>query len=396
MLSHGTVALLRWYAAYWETYPEHTVVDSSFLRSLIRLRCEGMDRDTVAITLQLAEELDKPEDKEAIAGLVGKLYELDLSGKAGAIIHAYNNGNEVDLAFLLQQAATTTRRNMIDGVEAKWCRTSLADLLAHEADEGGLQFTAMRPLAMSIKGLQPGDNIAIAAPTDKGKTSLLCRFASDWQVQARTMFKDRPLLYLVNEGTADRIKLRLAQTALGVDRVTLNTLVASGEADARIAELWGSEDLMRVVNIHGKSLPQVINMVGQHNPYMVISDMTGRIRAASNKGGAANDIGQLEEVWNCLREEAVVQNYVHCGVVQVSYEGMDMLYPPLSAMQNSKTGIQTTLDLCVMMGALNNPMHQFLRGIATPKNKLARQGVASLIQFEAMFNPPINQWKECT
>lgn len=89
----------------------------------------------------------------------------------------------------------------------------------------------------------------------------------------------------------------------------------------------------------------------------------------------------------------MIQQYAHMGTVQVSAEGFDMLYPPISALQNSKTGIQTTLDMCIMMGALVNPTAQFLRGISTPKNKLARSGANSLVQFEAVFNPNDNTWR---
>jgi hypothetical protein len=78
--------------------------------------------------------------------------------------------------------------------------------------------------------------------------------------------------------------------------------------------------------------------------------------------------------------------------VQVSAEGFNQLYPPVSALQNSKTGIQTTLDLILMMGALTNPDSRELRGLSTPKNKLARSGQKSLQMFQAHFDAGVNQW----
>lgn len=104
-------------------------------------------------------------------------------------------------------------------------------------------------------------------------------------------------------------------------------------------------------------------------------------------------MAQLEEAWNTMRELAAMQDFIHIGTTQVSSEGMDMLFPPLSAMQNSKVGIQTTLDLCIMMGALNNPEVQNLRGISTPKNKLARTGCSSTNQLEVYFTPEENKWE---
>ena len=146
------------------------------------------------------------------------------------------------------------------------------------------------------------------------------------------------------------------------------------------------------MNVHGQSIAQIARIIEAHKPYCVITDMTGRIRATGNTAGM-NDISQLEAVWNSMREMAAIYDFLHIGTVQVSAEGFDMLYPPLSAMQNSKTGIQTTLDLCIMMGALVNPTAQFLRGISTPKNKLARSGANGLVQFEAVFNPNDNTWR---
>jgi hypothetical protein len=60
-------------------------------------------------------------------------------------------------------------------------------------------------------------------------------------------------------------------------------------------------------------------------------------------------------------------------------------------MQNSKTGIQTTLDMCLMMGAITNMPN--VRGISTPKNKLARSGCKAENQIQTVFDPQLNTWE---
>lgn len=95
-----------------------------------------------------------------------------------------------------------------------------------------------------------------------------------------------------------------------------------------------------------------------------------------------------------MREMAAIYDFLHIGTVQVSAEGFDMMFPPLSAMQNSKTGIQTTLDLAIFMGAVNAENMDFIRGISTPKNKCASTGVKGKNQFEVLFDPEINLWSE--
>ena len=73
---------------------------------------------------------------------------------------------------------------------------------------------------------------------------------------------------------------------------------------------------------------------------------------------------------------------------------MDTLYPPLTAVQNSKVGIQTTWDLAIFIGALQTvtPETELLRGISTPKNKLSRSGKRSLLKTETYFQPEKNIW----
>lgn len=226
-------------------------------------------------------------------------------------------------------------------------------------------------------------------------TSLLCELAVSFAKQAHTVYPEQPLLYLLNEGTAEGITPRVYQTALHCCNQELLKAARSGTLREQYAAIVGRWDAIRLVNIHGMRLSQVSRIIEAHHPYMVITDMTGRITANSNHTGGGNDIGQLEEVWNCMRELAAIQQFIHMGTVQVSAEGFDMLFPPLSAMQNSKTGIQTTLDLCLMMGRLNPQTAsnmEMVRGISTPKNKLARSGCKSTNQLQVVFDAGTNTW----
>jgi hypothetical protein len=159
-------------------------------------------------------------------------------------------------------------------------------------------------------------------------------------------------------------------------------------------KIVGKRDAIRLVNIHGMNVSQVAKIIEAHKPYMVITDMTGRIRANGNSKGM-NELQELEEVWNSMRELSAMLKFIHIGTIQVSAEGMDQLYPPLTAMQWSKVGIQTTLDLCIMVGAHQNPEQglEDLRGISTPKNKLSRSGKRAENKFEVVFNPELNQWR---
>lgn len=392
MVSPQTVGMMQWFRAYWAAFPERDQLDPDELVSLIRLRTKGTDTEQVALTVALAERLKKPVDEDAIRSISSTLHELDFAGRAGALLTQYNDGQDVDLTYDLLMLAKEVRRSITDGDKPSWEDGDILSYLEADADEGGILLSYIKELGQNIKGLQPGDNIAVVAPTDKGKTSKLCRIAVCCAEQAKTLYPGRPLLYLVNEGTARKIVNRLYQTATGLNRRDMIEAARQGKLEQMYCDVVGARDAIRVVSIHGKNMAQVARIIEQHQPYAVITDMTGRIRSMSNKGGGANDIGQLEEVWDGMRELAAIYEFFHVGTVQVSAEGFNMLFPPLSAMQNSKTGIQTTLDLCIMMGALQSPEYAGIRGISTPKNKLARSGAESALQFQVGFEPEKNVW----
>lgn len=394
MLSPDSTNMLAWFALYFNTYPDAERVEVDQLQALIKLRADpSAGGDAIAITQHLASTLNVEPPPDAIAGISNTLRERDLSGKAGAILAKFNRGEEVDLAYELKALALDAKREMQAGGLASWADGSIADYLREDADEGGLMIDIFGPAFTNcIKGLRPGHNIAVVAPTDKGKTSILCALAGTWGKQRKAAFQEdeRPILMLINEGQAERITPRLWQTVLGCTREQLYAWSNDGTLESRYEAAIGGRKAIILKNIHGKNVSHVEQIIEHFNPYVVFTDMTGRVRAVSNRGGAANDIQQLEEVWNGMRELGAIHDFLHVGTVQVSAEGFNMLFPPLSAMQNAKVGIQTTLDMCLMMGALDNLPG--VRGISTPKNKLARAGMKGENQIQTVFDPQLNTW----
>ncbi|APU03160.1 DNA helicase [Ralstonia phage phiAp1] len=393
MLSPDTTNILAWFSLYFSTYEEDERVEVDKLSTLISLRADPTAApESVAILRAMVSKLAVEPDIDAVRGVQNTLTELDLSGRAQALLAKFQAGEEVELAYELRSLANNSVRDKQDGGVAGWADGDIAEYLREDADDGGLMIDIFGPALNTLKGLREGHNVAVVAPTDKGKTSMLCKLNASFAKQRREAFiKDRrPILYLINEGTAERITTRQWQSVLEVTREQMYAMSNAGTLEAAYAEAIGGRDAIRLKNIHGKNVAQVEQIIEHHNPAVVITDMTGRIRAVSNRGGAANDIGQLEEVWNGMRELAAIHHFLHIGTIQVSAEGFEMLFPPLSAMQNSKTGIQTTLDLCLMMGAISS-MHD-LRGISTPKNKLAKAGHNGLNQIQTTFNAALNTW----
>lgn len=78
----------------------------------------------------------------------------------------------------------------------------------------------------------------------------------------------------------------------------------------------------------------------------------------------------LELFWQGMRELAVKYDLISIGTAQISFEGRNLLYPPQSAIKDSKTAVQGAVDLMLFLGKLNDPEYANIRGVSLPKNKL--------------------------
>lgn len=393
MLDDSTGSMLKWMGLYFKEHPDHLMIEPSALMTLMRLRGK-LGEDQTRVMEAICERLAQPLDQTVLDSTVQTLEELRLSGESAAIIQRYNDGEEIDLAFELAQLTRRTMERVQRQSGAKWADEDPLVYLMEDADDSGLQWEWLPMMHATMKGLRVGDNIGTAAPTNAGKSSFFCRGAVEFahQVYRDNLFPGRPLLYLVNEGTDKRITNRLFQSAVRKSFPETLRMAQQGALLPAFCDYVGRRDAIRVANIHGMNTAQISRIIDAHEPWMVITDMTGRIRANGNAGGM-NDVSQVEDVWNTMREFAAIQEFIHWGSVQVSAEGFDMLYPPISALQNSKTGIQTTLDMLIMIGMVRNQEAlKMVRGLSTPKSKFARAGHDDEQKFEVVFNKHENMW----
>lgn len=409
----NTRAFLGYFKVYYKSYPEHERIDISTLSSLIRLK-GNLNKEQLALADMLLKQLREPIAEDIRSITLNSLEERRLSAEAEMLVKRFNDGEEIDIIHEMRKLVQQTEV-AVDFHHASWCDTDVGELIDADADDSGyvLDFLPTE-LYLSIKGINEGNNVGVAAPTDKGKTSFLVKLAVSFAKQRRKFMEQwakdvldpekwtqrlqdknrfRPVLYLVNEGVAEVITPRVYQTALEINRKELYERRRSGTITDDYIAVMGRRDAIRVRNIHGLSVAQVAKIIEAHDPFLVITDMTGRVRA-NGGGNGSNDIAQLEEVWNDFRMLSAMMDFIHVGTAQISAEGFDQLFPPISALQNSKTGIQTTLDLALWIGAYANPTpeNSLMRGIGTPKNKLPKSGAKSSNQVTTFFDPETNNW----
>lgn len=387
MLTAETSVMLQWFNLYFATFPERKHIVHDELESLVRLRSTGASAESLAITLHMVNELRKPVPEASLSGILAQLQELDLSGRVGAVLAKYNNGEEVDLAFELRQMADSTLRSIGQSTPDTYCDTPIEVLLNEVSNDAGIKFRRIAVLRESLTGLQGGASIAVAARPDKGKTSFIADVLTDWVPQCVEFFGgNRPILWLCNEGSSKRIVPRIYQAALAKD---LNEIVAMSNAGTLVpayeAALNAPKDHIRVKDAHGMSLAQIEQVVESMNPCVVVFDMIANVRLGKSVVGG-NKADEVEQLWQGVREMAVLKDFIALSTVQISAEGDNQLYPMYSALKDSKTAVQGATDVIIMIGSLNNPDAQALRGISTPKNKFAMPGKQSYVQAEVYFD----------
>lgn len=386
MLADSTGTMLQWFRLYFDTFPEHKAVNHDELASLVKLRSGG-DAESTALTLHLVDQLRKPINEDSLNGIVGQLEELSLSGKAGAILARFNNGEEVNLAFEMKQLADSTLRSIGQSTPDTYVDTPIGELLAAVDNDSGIKFRRIQVLRDNLIGLQGGASIAIGARPDKGKTSLLADIITDFAPQCVQFFgANRPILWLVNEGDGKRIKPRVYQAALGMDLDEIIALSNAGTLETAFEAAIGTDkDYIKIKNAHGMSMAQIEQVIEAMNPCVVIYDMMANVRLGKSTAGG-NKADEVEQLWQTGREMAVNHDHILLGTIQISVDGDNMLYPSYTCLKDSKTAVQGATDVILQLGSLNSPDAQALRGISTPKNKFAKPGKQSYVQSEIYFD----------
>ena len=383
MVGQETVALLGWFGAYWNTYPEHEYIATDALQALFNTRASTCTPEQIAMMRALIGRLDEPVDADVVKGITAQLYERDFAGRAAALLNKYDAGEEVDITFELNRMASENMRRLSAGTPASYIDDPIEDILADYNTDRGLKLPTQL-LHDHVGGLLGGDTVLVSARVDKGKTSLVAACLTHFAPQLKGLGWDgRPMLWLNNEGSGRRIIPRIYQSALGKTFTEVCSMSNEGTLrEAYKQAMCGQE--VKVKDMHGANLAEVERVIEEMNPCVVVFDMLANFRVPGGAGG--NKAEMIETLGQEVREMAVRHDFVALETAQVSIEGDDQLYPPYGAIKDSKTALQGAVDVMLMMGALNNPMMDELRGFSTPKNKRHMAGKPSFAQGEVYFD----------
>lgn len=392
MLGQEAGLMLGWFRLYFEHYAEHQFIDVDALDTLIKLRATSYTTDQMTLMKNLVSQLRRPMDDSTINGVVGMLHEMDLAGRVAALVARHEAGEDVNLIYEMKKLTQEAAESLKKSAPTEWIDEDVVDILKDEAGDVGIKLPT-DILGRNVKGMLGGASVAVAARPDKGKTSLMAKIATFCGAQIPLHFDDdRPVLWLNNEGKGRRIIPRVYQAALDCTVDDLYEYSNQGVLVPKFtAAMAGRKDRIRIKDMHGSNLAQIEQVIEAMNPCIVITDMLANFKLPGSSGNVVQDI---EQKWQEMREMAVRHDFIHFGTVQISTEGGNMLFPPYSALKDSKTGIQGATDIILMMGSLDSAGQQVLRGLSTPKNKFAMPGQKSHVEGQVAFDAARCQFRE--
>lgn len=377
LVSGDTVGILKWYGAFFKAFPDKDNVECEAFTEFIRLRLSKMP-DKMELMLALWKEINgRPKYCLSPGELEALIEDIWLAGKAGMIAAQYQAGEEIDLKAELTAALNEHNSG---GSDDAFDNTSIADILNEFSEEGGFTFKFCGMLRDSLYPVTPGNLIMVAARVNQGKSSLLCRILADWSQQVEKVYGcKRPIMYLNNESAVSRIKGRMYQAALQATIPELQNMGDEEELDRKF-RLATNDCEFLFKDIHGWDVSKVESLVKQYEPGILLIDMPANLKLP---GKFHNTVDAVEHIWQSMREWAVLYNTVVIGTAQISIEGDDILFPPLSAVKDSKGAVQGALDLQINMGYVSSMPG--LRGLGVVKSKRIRPGVG-VMQAEVWFN----------
>lgn len=351
------------------------------------------DEDARDLILVLADKLVKPVSEEMIPALTNNYLQQAMKMKLMDAIEKHNDpDNEIDMLDLVDQVRDDFKDKLERTTKSPIEDTSIDDLYAVEENNVGFKWR-LPELGMCMRPLRPSDSIIWAARPDRGKTTTVASEVSYMIPQMDQVYpgQNKTFIWFNNEGDSRAIRRRLYQAALGVTGSQMLEYHRDGTLLPRLHEAFGGKEMfdrILVMSIHGYSSSQVLRLIKEHNPGLIVFDMVDNIRfnGLSTNGGTRTD-QMLEEMYRWVRDHANIDDYAAISTSQISGDGEDDAYPNMSMLKDSKTGKQGACEAIVMWGEKNSmPNARFLN---TPKNKLCLEGMPMNPKCEVYFAPHI-------
>lgn len=378
--------ILKDFEQYFKDFPEHAEINKdSFDTLFFGFLHPTLDGEKRTFYRKLLSNIYVDVDNDTKAGIVERILELEFATKSANILQQFHGGNDVDVTRSLEELLETYKLQVERKVKIPWIQASIHELLEEDENHVGLQWR-LECLNQAMRPLKPGDFGIVAARPDAGKTSFLTDQLTFMAPQVEKLYGEkRPILWFNNEGPGRRIVTRLYQSALNASIKDLILKKNSGSIVKEYSTAVGAVDNIRVLDVHDMWNYEVVDILHEMNPGLIVFDMIDNIKFGGSNAGARTD-QVLESMYQWARVLGVRFECPVLATSQISNEGDGDCHPTLGMLKDSKTGKQGAADFQLMIGKSNDPCMQMSRWMNLPKNKLQQEGFPKDPRCEVIFD----------
>ncbi|WP_429498829.1 AAA family ATPase [Robbsia andropogonis] len=195
---------------------------------------------------------------------------------------------EVDITAMLRQINDEHETWLMRRKVHPLVNDRIEDILAEDENDTGFHWR-LDCLNRSMRPLRGGDFGIVAARVDSGKSTALASELTFMAPQVDVLYpgQNRTIIVFNNEGPGKRLKHRCYNAALQMNTTGLVELSQNGTIFEKYVEALGGRNVIKVLNVHDYTMPELEDIVKDLNPAIVVIDMLDNVtlgKAAGNGG----------------------------------------------------------------------------------------------------------------
>lgn len=327
-----------------------------------------------------------PDPSEESAEIINHLITRDYADRILAEAGKVSEGRSADLTVVKGLYDDFEKElDMSASVDTKFVSDDLEVLSTALSAGTGLNWR-LDELNKSLGPLRKGDLIVICARPDAGKTTML---ASEVTYMAPQMADDQHVIWFNNEEQGQKVQYRVIQSALGMDRATIEGAISSAKLEYE--KKMGRRDRIKVYDNAVMSMREIENVLKySYNAGLIVFDQLWKVKGTRSSG---SDAERLTELFGWAREIAKQYGPVLC-VHQADAAAEGQLFFEQDRLYGSKTGIQGEADVILTLGKSHEHGYEKVRGLYAPKNKMSGADPAYRnYKWEVVIEPEIGRFK---
>ena len=368
---------------YWKQHDDEEMNMEVFVNKFfIEVPCADSERTYYNKMFELM--ISEPDEATA-KDIIRNLRLMEFNREVESAQNDYTLGADIDLYETIRSHVNEFEVDIRRDADTGYCTASIKDIMDDEQNGSKLDWQ-LDSLRRAMPDLRTGHQVIVAARPGKGKTSFLANAVTHMLQGEYLKSSGRPVVWFNNEGMKIRIKGNCIRAAL---HRNFDEIVELGweQATAKYNSIIGTEDTLRIYDIHGRDHMYLERIIENDNPAIVVWDMLDNVKGFYGAKGNDRKDQQLESLYQWARECAVKYDFLSLPTSQISVEGSDMQWVPDSMLKDSKTGKQGACDAIITIGSVEKQGFTNSRFIYVPKTKSAPlKGFPADCRTEVVFD----------